>query len=387
MNNKLRQEIMRIRFTDVYARYEQKEISQKEAAYILGCSSRTFRRKKVAYEEAGFEGILDKRIGNKPPNKIPVDEVEEILRLRQEKYFDFNISHLYDYLEKEHEFKRSYSWLKNALQSKGLAKKAKKRGKHRRKRPRKPMAGMMIHQDGSTHNWIEGLGYKPDLIITMDDATSEIYSAFLTKEEGTNSSLIGIKEVIEKKGIFSSFYVDRGSHYGYTPEAGGKVDKSRPTQVGRALQQLGIQLIHAYSPEARGRSERTFGTFQDRLVKELRLKGIKTIEDANIYLREVFVPDFNKRFSIKPEIAESAFVSLPDGVNLDDILCVKSERTVNKDNTVSYNGICLQIPENKHRNHFVKCRVMVHEYINGDIGLFHGPRKIANYQGVALIVF
>ncbi len=219
----------------------------------------------------------------------------------------------------------------------------------------------------------------------MDDATSEIYSAFFVDEEGTMSSLQGLSEVISAKGLFCALYADRASHYWHTPEAGGKVDRDKVTQVGRALIQLGVELIPAYSPEARGRSERMFGTLQKRLPQELRLAGITTpgscpgqaMDDANRFLREVFLPDHNARFAIKPEEAGSAFV--PFAGNLADILCVQEERVVAGDNTVRYNGLTLQIPADRHRHHYVKARVRVHQYPDGTLAVFHGPRRLARY--------
>jgi len=216
------------------------------------------------------------------------------------------------------------------------------------------------------------------LIVTMDDATSEIYSALFVAEEGTMSTFRGLGEVIAAKGLFCSLYADRGSHYWHTPEAGGKVDRDNPTQVGRALAQLGIELIPAYSPEARGRSERMFGTLQKRLPQELRLAGISTMEEANRFLRDTFLPEHNQRFAIAPEEPGSAFV--PFAGNLDDILCIQEERTVGNDNTVRYKGLVLQIPEDRHRHHYVKARVRVHQYPDGHLAVFHGPRCLAVYN-------
>jgi hypothetical protein len=220
-----------------------------------------------------------------------------------------------------------------------------------------------------------------DLIVTMDDATSDIHSAFFVEEEGTMSTFQGLREVVSSKGLFCALYADRASHYWHTPEAGAKVDKDNPTQVGRALAQLGIELIPAYSPEARGRSERMFGTLQKRLPQELRLAGITTMDEANRFLRETFLPDHNRRFAIAPEEPGSAFV--PFAGNLDDILCVQEERIVAGDNTVRYKGMTLQIPEDRHRHHYVKAKVRVHAYPDGHLAVFHGPRRLAVYEADA----
>lgn len=380
------QEVMKMRFEEIYDRYKREEISNEEAADLLGCSERTFRRKKARYDGEGFTGLLDRRIGHLPPNKVAVDEVTEMLKLYEEKYYDFTTKHFHEQLVKKHNFKRSYNFVRLSLQGSGLVSKlTNKKPYHRLKRPRKPMAGMMLHQDGSTHQWIHGLDYHPDLIVTMDDATNEIYSAFLIKEEGTNSSFIGITEVIETKGLFSSLYVDRGSHYAHTPEAGGKVDKNNLTQVGRACKQLGIQLIHAYSPEARGRSERMFGSLQKRLPQEFRVANIQTISEANCYLKEIFIPEYNKQFCVAPELKESGFISYI-GRDLQEILSIQEERVVAKDNTVSYNKKLLQIPSDNQRYHYVKCKIMVHEYTNGELAIFHGARKLAKYDATGKII-
>jgi hypothetical protein len=212
----------------------------------------------------------------------------------------------------------------------------------------------------------------------MDDASSDILSAFFIEEEGTMSTFRGLSEVISAKGLFCALYADRAGHYWYTPEAGGKVDRDNPTQVGRALLQLGIELIPAYSPEARGRSERMFGTLQKRLPQELRLAGITTMDEANRFLRETFLPDHNRRFAITPEEPGSAFV--PFAGSLDDILCIQEERTVGNDNTVRYKRLTLQIPEDRHRHHYVKAKVRVHEYPDDHLAIFHGPRRLAVYN-------
>ena len=274
----------------------------------------------------------------------------------------------------EHDFKRSDNWLRLTLQAHGRTRAAPRRGAHGRKRARRALPGMMLHQDGSTHEWVPGRWW--DLIVTLDDATGELYSAFVA-EEGTLSSFRGLYEVIAAKGLFCSLYTDRGSHYWHTPDAGSKVDKDNPTQVGRALAQLGIELIPAYSPEARGRSERMFGTLQKRLPQELRLAGITDMEIANRFLEEHYLPQHNARFRVPAEAKGSAFV--PFAGALEDILCIQEERTVANDNTVRYKGRVLQIPADRHRHHYIKARVRVHEYPDGTMAVFHGPRCLARY--------
>jgi len=371
------QEVRIMRFEDVYGRFRVGRLGCEDAADFLGVSVSTFRRYRRRYEEEGVGGLYDRRLGRLSARRAPADEVMQVLELFETRYWDFTVKHFHEKLVSEHGVGRSYSWTKNTLQAAGKVRKAKRRGAHRRKRPRRPMVGMMLHQDGSSHQWVAGQVW--DLIVTMDDATSEIYSAFFVAEEGTISSFRGLREVIAEHGLFCSLYTDRASHYWHTPEVGGKVDKEKPTQVGRALGQIGIELIPAYSPEARGRSERMFGTLQGRLVKELRLQGITTMEAANRFLREVYLPAHNARFSVAPERSESAFVADRLGAH-GDILCLHEDRVVGNDNCVSYKRLALQIPPSPVRHHFVKVKVRVHEYPDATLAIFHGPRCLGRYN-------
>ena len=365
-----------MKFEDVYGRAYRGELSQGEAAEILGMSERSFRRYRDRFEAEGSEGLYDRRLGRASLRRAGVDEVMAMLTLFDTRYWDFTAKHFWEKLVSEHDFKRSYNWVRLSLQAHGRTHSAPRRGAHRRKRPRRPLAGMMLHQDGSTHHWAGDQSW--DLIVTMDDATSDIYSAFFVAEEGTMSTFRGLGEVIAAKGLFCSLYADRGSHYWHTPEAGGKVDRDNPTQVGRALAQLGIELIPAYSPEARGRSERMFGTLQKRLPQEFRLAGITTMAAANRFLEEVYLPAHNARFARPAEAVGAAFV--PFTGDLEDILCVQEERVVGNDNTVRYHGRTLQIPADRHRHHYVKARVRVHEYPDRALAVFHGPRCLARYR-------
>ena len=365
-----------MRFEEAYNQYRSRRLSCEDAADLLGTSVSTFYRYRLRYEEDGEEGLADRRIGKLSTRRAPVDEVLKVVTLFETKYYDFTVKHFHEKLA-GHGINRSYTWTKKVLQRAGVVKKAPRRGAHRRKRARRPLPGMMLHQDGSSHEWVPGRLW--DLIVTMDDATSEIYSAFFVDEEGTMSTFRALNEVIVRHGLFCSLYVDRGSHYWHTPQAGGKVDKSNPTQVGRALNQLGIELIAAYSPEARGRSERMFGTLQNRLPQELRLNGITDIEQANRFLWEEYLLEHNKCFALPAEEKNSAFVPWV-GDGLGDVLTIQEERTVGNDNTVMYKKLTLQIPSDKHRYHYVKARVRVHEYPDGKLAVFHGPRKLALYD-------
>jgi transposase len=375
----LLQEIRMLRFEEVYDRFRRGRLSALEASEWLGVSERTFRRQRGRFEEEGLAGLLDRRLGKASPHRVPADETARVLELYRTRYWGWPVKHFHDHLVERHGIARSYGWTKSVLQAHGLVRRAPKRSAHRKKRPRRPVPGMMLHQDGSRHLWLPGLERQIDLIVTMDDATSEIYSAFLVEEEGTDSSFRGLLETLQAEGLPCSLYTDRGSHYFVTPTAGGKVDKHDLTQVGRALAQLGIEHIPAYSPEARGRSERMFGTLQGRLVRELADAGIDTVDDANRFLRDIYLPDHNRRFAVAAAEPGSAFV--PAGtVALGDILCHQEDRVVGNDNTVRYDGMALQIPPSSWRPHFVKARVRVHRYPGGELAIFHGPRPIARFH-------
>lgn len=374
---RLLQDLRLMKFEDILSKRTAGKLTQEQGAEILGVSVRTMRRWEGRYEADGAEGLYDRRLGKMANNRVAVDTVMEVLELFDTQYWDYTPKHFHEKLEAAHSFKHSYNWLRLTLQRHGRIQPASRRGAHRRKRERRAMIGMMLHQDGSSHEWVPDQWW--DLIVTMDDANSEIYSAFFVPEEGTMSSFIGIKDVIETHGLFCSLYTDRGSHYWHTPEAGGKVDKENLTQVGRAMHQLGIEMIPAYSPEARGRSERMFGTLQNRLPQELRSQGITSMDKANRYLKEVFIPAHNARFGKPPAEEASAFVSFAGNVR--DTLCVQEDRTVGNDNTVRYKNLVLQIAADQHRRHFVKVRVRVHEYPDGELAIFHGPRCIGKYAG------
>jgi transposase len=368
-----------MKFRDVFGRCEEGELSQVEAAELLGVGERTFRRWCRRFEGEGDAGLLDRRLGKPSPKRVPVDEAMRVEALYRERYAGFTVKHFHEHLVKDHGFGWGYTWTKTFLHGRGLAAPAPRRGAHRRKRPRRPLAGMLLHQDGSTHRWLPGREEEQDLIVTLDDASGAILSGFLVAEEGTMSSFRGLGEVFGRHGLPCALYTDRASHYFHTPVAGGKVDRAKPSQVGRALAQLGIEHIAAYSPEARGRSERAFRTLQDRLPKELALAGVSTLEGANRFLAETFIPDYNARFAVAPEEPGSAFVAVP-AEQWRHVLCVQEERTVGNDNTVRFHGLVLQIPPSPLRPHYVKARVRVHHYPDGTHAIFHGPRPIARYH-------
>lgn len=351
-----------------------------EAAEIIGVSCRTMRRWKGRYEEYGYDGLFDRRCQRPSPKRVPVERVKEVLRLYREEYGDFNVSHFHEKLVADHGIDLSYEWVKKALQTAGLVTKGKSRGVHRKKRARRPLKGMMVFCDGSPHEWMPLLpGQKQDLIAFIDDATSELYCAYLVDEESTMTVMAGLKEVIEEEGLFCSLYTDRGSHFFHTPKAGGAVDKSNLTQIGRALMQLGIEHIPSYSPQARGRMERQFGTWQGRLPQELRKAGIKTMEDANRYIREVFLPWHNSHLVVEAREPGSAFV--PAGpADLNGIVSVQHDRVIQNDNTVSLGKRRLQIEPAQWRVSFAKCRVKVCEHLDGLVSVRLGPRILGWYD-------
>jgi hypothetical protein len=367
------------RFEEAFEQYRRRRLTGEEAGELLGLSGRHFRRLCVRYEEDGVEGLRDRRIGKVSPHRAPERELERMHALYRERYGDFTVKHFHEHLVKRHGYKLGYTVTRLSLQAAGLVAKAKRRGAHRKKRIRRPMPGMLLFQDGSTHRWIAALGRDLDLVVTLDDATGEIYSAILVEQEGTLSSFLGLAETIAEHGLFSAFYTDRGSHYFVTPKGGGKVDKTQLTQVGRALSQLGITHIASYSPQGRGRMERVFGTLQKRLPQELRLARIKTVAGANRYLKEQFVPGYNARFAVPAAEPGSAFVPYV-GRPIEDVLCIQEDRVVGADNCVTWNRRSLQIPPQRHRRHYVRATVRVHEYPDGRLAIFDGPRCLARFD-------
>lgn len=367
------------RFAGVYERWRSGGLSQAEAGELVGRSERTFRRYKEDYEAEGPAGLQDGRLGRPSSNATPAEVVSAILALYRRDYMGWNVKHFHEHLVRRHGYTLSYTTVKSRLQDADLVRPERRKGGHRKKRERKPCIGMMLHQDGSRHEWLEGVPAL-DLIVTMDDATNDIYSAFLVEEEGTMSTFRACLEVFTAHGVPASLYTDRGSHYFHTPEAGGPVDKTQKTQVGRALDRLGVEHIPAYSPEARGRSERMFATLQDRLVKELRLAGIRDIEAANRWIEAVYLPEHNRKLRHAAALPESGFVTV-DRERLAETLCIEEERTVGRDNTIAWDGRRLQLPESPVRRHYVGARVKVHAYPDGGLAILHGLRTIARFTG------
>jgi hypothetical protein len=372
-------EVFVSRFEEALEQYERHRLTAEEAGELLGMSGRNFRRLCVRYEEDGIEGLRDRRIGKVSPRRASARELERMHDLYRESYSDFTVKHFHEQLVRRHNYKLCYTVTKLSLQAAGLVAKAKRRGAHRKKRVRRPLPGMLLFQDASKHRWIAALGRDLDLVVTMDDATGAIYSAFLVEEEGTMSSFLGLAETIAAQGLFGSLYTDRGGHYFFTRKGESKVDKKELTQVGPALSQLGITHIPSYSPQGRGRMERVFGTLQKRLPQELRLAKIRTIAGANRYLKERFIADYNARFAVPAAEPGSAFTPYV-GRPIEDVLCVQEDRVVGADNCVSYNRRSLQIPRQRHRQHYVRATVRVHEYPDDSLAIFDGPRCLVRFD-------
>jgi transposase len=362
---------------EVILRALSKQITFWQAARVLRISPRHLRRIYDRYRRFGFDGLYDRRRSRPSQRRVPLAVVEQVLELYREKYFDLSVRHFHEKLREEHGLIYSYTWVKLLLQGAGLVAKARKRGVHRRRRERRPMVGMLLHIDGSTHRWLGGNQWH-DLIVVMDDASSEVYYAQLVDQESTETVMAALWAVIELRGIFCSLYSDRASHFWLTPEAGEMVDRQRLTQVGRALRELGIEMIPAYSPQARGRSERNFGTWQRRLPQELRLRGITDIEEANRFLRGGYLAEFNRKFRVAPAQQESAFVPA-GGKDLDRVFSLHHERVVNRDNTIQFANRVLQIERTKWRGTLAGCRVLVCEHLDGRVSVYYGPHRVAEF--------
>lgn len=357
------------------------EIKWVQAADILGVSPRTIRRMYKSYKEYGIDGLLDRRTLRPSLRRIPYNDVEKILKLFREEYFDFNVKHFHEKLVEDHGIEYSYTWVKDLLQKAGYVKRGKGRGGHRKRRERRPLFGQMLHLDGSDHEWLSLCpGQRQMLLLVIDDATGKNLAGRLEEAETTKNCMSLMKQVVEEYGIPAQLYTDRDSVYWHTKKAGGKVDPENLTQFGRVMDELGVEMIPAYSPQARGRSERWNGTWQGRLVAELRREGIDNIEDANRYINEVFLPDMNRRFSVEPAESGSAFVSSGDA-DLDFIFSViRRDRTVYLDNTVRVNGLALQLEESPYRATFARCKVDIYTHLDGSYSVVWKRRILGRYN-------
>jgi len=362
---------------DVLLKAMAKKITWWAAAEIVGVTDRTMRRWRERLETHGYSGLADRRKGKPSAKRIPLATAEEVLRLFQQTYADLSIRHFNEKLKESHGIDLSYTWVQKALQGAGLVPKGRKRGAHRRRRPRRPMTGMLLHIDGSKHRWLNDDRWY-DLIVVLDDATSEVYYAQLVEEESTRTVMAALREVIETKGLFCALYSDRGSHFFVTPKAGEKVDKQRLTQVGRAMKELGVQMIPAYSPQARGRSERNFGTWQGRLPQELRLASITTMAEANRFLRERYIAEFNRKFQVAAEQKGTAF-RRSSRSDLDWIFTIQTERVVAKDNTIAIAERRWQLDKTRFRHTLAGMTVTIHEHLDETVSVRWGPHVVGRF--------
>lgn len=369
---------MRVR--EVMLRAITKQITWWQAAEILGVSPRTMRRWKFGYEKHGFRALFDGRKGKPNWRKAPAREVEKVLSLYREQYYDLNVRHFHEKLAEKHHVDWSYTWVKNVLQGAGLVKSSRKRKPHRRRRARRPLPGMLLHIDGSHHRWFSDNRWY-DLVVILDDATSEIYYAQLVEDESTRTVLAALRHVVEQRGVFCTLYSDRAGHFFFTPKTGEPVDRRRLTQVGRAMKELGIEMIPAYSPQARGRGERSFQTWQGRLPQELRLAGIRNRDQANAFLNDRYIPEFNKKFAIPAAQSGSAFVPTAR-TDLDRVFSLQHERCVDQDNTVRWTNLPLQIQPQRWRSTLAGCRVLIYEHLDGTLTLGYGPHVVGRFNSL-----
>ena len=367
-----------MKLQEVLLRATSGKIKWRQAAELIGISERQMRRWRKRYEAEGYQGLLDRRRRKPSSRRVPKAQAEEVLSLYRDKYFDLNVRHFHEKLGEEHQIGLSYTWVKQALQAAGLVKRKARRGVHRRRRERRPLPGMMLHIDGSDHQWFQD-ERRHDLIVILDDATSEIYYAQLAEEETTATVMAGLRAVIERKGLFCSLYSDRGAHFWLTPKSGGKVDYERPTQLGRAMKELGVHMIPSYSPQARGRSERNFSTWQGRLPQELRLRGIRTLEAANEFLHKTYIAEFNRRFTVPAAQRGTAFLSCRHR-NLEMVFTQRYERTVDRDNTVRFHNLVMQLERAHWRPTLAGCKVIIHQHLDTTLTLMIAGHRIGHYS-------
>jgi transposase len=351
-------------------------LSWLQAADILGVTPRQIRRIYRKFQREGVKAIVDNRGGKPRRRRVPRGVLEELFRLRREKYPDFSVVHFHEHVTERHGLKLSYTFCKRVLQDAGLAERAPGRGKYRRRRERRPLVGMLLHLDASTHAWLAELPMQ-DLMVMLDDADGRILYARFVEQEGTRSTLEALSEVLQRHGRFCELYTDRGSHFAPTKSANG--EKAEEGQVQRVLRTVGIRQILARSPQARGRSERAFGTIQGRLPQELRLHGITNYAEANRYLENSFISDFNHRFTVIPTERGSAFVKVARA-DLDLLLSIQHERVVRADSVVVFEKLLLQLPPSRHRERFIRCPVLVHEFLNDTLGVSYQGRLIARFN-------
>jgi transposase len=378
IERRIRREARAMTRREVITKAIARQLTWLQAAEVLGISARQVRRIRKAVECHGMEAVLDQRGGRPRRRRIKAGTIELLCRLKRDLYQDFSVRHFYEHVSEKHQLKVSYNWLRLMLQEAGVVQKEAARGKYRRRRERRPMVGMLVHLDASTHEWIAGLP-RHDLVVALDDADGRILYARFFAQEGSASTFAAIEAVVRRYGRFCELYTDRGSHFCTTTEAAAGPDAEQNGHVSQALRALGIRHILARSPQARGRSERAFGTIQGRLPQELRVNKITNYADANRYLEQQFIADFNGRFTVAPAQQGSAFTKLP-GIELELVLSARHQRIVRNDNTVVFKNLILQLPATRQRIHFVRCPVTVHQFSTGSLGISYQGRLLARYD-------
>ena len=372
-----RREMRDMRVCDVMQKAVLGELSWEQARLVLGYTDRHMRRLRRRFADDGELSLKDGRAGRSMPNRVSDEVKQTIARLRRDKYFDFNIKHFHEVLGEKHGIELSYSYVKGLLQLTGLAERAKARGKHRRKRDRRPMRGMMVHMDASRHAWLGPDEEMRDLIWVLDDADGRVLYGRFVDEEDTRTCLAGLQAVVSGHGLFSELYVDRGSHFGRTAVAGGPTVEGN-VQFARVCRQLNIKVIYARSPQARGRSERSFSTVQGRLPQALRVAGIRSWDKANEYLQDVFIPEFNAKFTVEPASPQSTFIE-PKSLDIARSFALEHEVTVGNDNCVRWQNRRWQIPRNDLRFSYTRCKATLAEFLDGSVQLEYGQHVLARF--------
>ena len=356
------------------------EIHWFKAAEILGMSPRTLRRWRLGFEKHGYDGLIDHRHQVPSIKRVPVSQVEQVLKLYRETYRGWNVRHFHQTIRRECGVTVSYTFVKKLLQGAGLVRRKRARGRHRMRRDPRPCFREMLLIDGSDHEWLSSLpGERQSLISVIDDATSRTLYSQLWEEETTQGVLSALYDVVKTHGIPAALYSDRASWAFETPRAGGPVDKVRLTRVGSVLKRLGIEHIPSYSPQGRGRCERVHRTFQDRLIKELKLAGVQDLTQANDYIRHRYLPIHNESFARPPADPGCAFVAV-DGADLDAIFYEEEERQVSRDNTVVFRRARLQLHPQPGRRSCAGLHVSVRRQMDGRYSIWRGVQLLGRYD-------
>jgi transposase len=367
---------------EVIQRVFREELTVAEAALVLGVSERQCYRIKARVTQHGAKGVVHGNRGRPSKHKAKEKTVKRIVQLAKGEYQGFNDHHLTDKLREEQNIELCREKIRQILRSHGIASPRKRRGlKHRSRRERREAEGMMLQVDGSPHDWLEGRGTPLCLIGAIDDATGKVVGALFEQAESSWGYLRLFSKVFRHHGLPQSVYADRHSIFWTErePTLEEQLRNKRPTtEVGRGLEELGVTLIPAGSPQAKGRIERLWGTFQDRLVSELRLAGAKTKQQAQIVL-DHYLPEHNRKFSRPAAKAQPAWRKATSQ-HIEQSLCFKQQRTVAKDNTVTFEGTVFQIPKPSPYRSYANKRIDVHVLLDGAVEFFYRKEKIARFD-------